>query len=235
MTVSNSRSRGIGMIGVIVAVVSVLILLILAWVVIGALGASRRTANRMKSNVNVRSIGTGLIMYATANDDHFPNSPGDNATPDDPTTPGPAGTEAGALMKLIERPAIDSITLNNPIDPASLATGVTDEAELRGGTDYWILSTGNDAYFNHNLSTVPLVADKNTGTPTAPASLWSKSGPWQGGVFWADGHTTSESSPVVETFWPDVREKGVIIKPGHVNPGDELFSGTVEDAVLEMK
>ena len=224
----SARHRGMSLIEVMVVVVlTVGALLVLAFLLLPMLGGPRRPYPQARSGVNIRSIGTALIMYATTNGDHFPESPED--------TGGAAGTEAAALKKLIEQNFFDTITLNNPIDPATLSTGVTQEDILRDGTDYWILSTDNAAYYNHSLSTVPLVADKNTGTPAAPTSLWKPAGPWQGGVFWADGHTTSEADPVVETKWPVYDENGTALKPApSINPSDALFDGTPTDAVIEM-
>ncbi len=210
----KNRKQGFTLIELLV-VISIIALLI--GILLPALGAARRTANRMKSNVNVRSVGTGLIMYATGNNDKMPNSAAD--------LNGTAGTESGALVKMINQGLFDSITLNNPIDSDSMATGVNTEATIKGKTDYWLLSTANNAYTNHNLSTVPLTGDKNTGTAAASKSLWNTAGPWQGGLFWADGHTTSESTNQVDTKWPNTTT---------INANDDLFAGDATNTVLEM-
>ncbi len=175
-------------------------------------------AQRMKSNVNVRSVGIGMIMYASGINDKMPESAADNN--------GAAGRESVALKKMIDQGCFDSVTLDNPRDRGSeLGWGVNEVDALQAGTDYWLLATDNNAYTNHNLSTVPLVGDKNTGTADDTASIWSPRGPWSGGVFWADGHVTSEESPLVDTKWPNT------VKP---NLEDHLFQGDKTDAIFEM-
>ena len=173
---------------------------------------------RMQSNTNVRSIGTGLIMYGSTNNDNLPESLKDlNNQP---------GRESAALKKMIKQNIFDSTTLNNPRDRQDqLVGGVVDVDTIQAGTDYWILATDNNAYYNHNLSTVPFVGDKNTGTAEATASLWAPRGPWEGAVFWADGHTSVEESPLVDTKWPNTTA---------INHDDNLFSGDKNDTVLEM-
>lgn len=184
----TNRLRGYGMAlaGAIIGGLSLLVIpLLLIAILLPALGAARRSANRIRNQANHRSVLQGLTNYAEYNLNQLPGSPR-NSKDTDTTVPG-------RLFPLIAGGWIDGQMLHNPVDPVPMVLAPAGPAQLQ--TSYTLQRADTPAWANDINTVAVLTADEQL---SGGGSHWNTSA-WQGAVGWGDTHVTFEEDSIVTT------------------------------------
>lgn len=152
----------------------------------GGVAAERQHVRAKERNARqMQAIIKAIATYATTHQDRMPQGP-----------------TAARFKLLLDEGRITPEQLINPIDKQRTPA-------RRGPDGTYHVTPENYSYMllDHRLpdwtadfsSRMPLIADRNTGTPQKTASVWSPDGPWQGHVCWGDAHTSWHDEPVVST------------------------------------
>lgn len=186
----QKKNQGFTLIELLV-VISIIALLI--GILLPALGAARRSANRIANSNNVRSILQGLAVYAEANQNRLPGQV--NNTVDS------AITVTGRLIPLMRDNIIVAETAKNPVGATTYVYASGTPGTL-SGADYALDTVGGtpEAWKNDTNAAAVLVADKGVGTSAASggASLWSTTS-WQGAMGYGDTHVSFQPTKTVPT------------------------------------
>lgn len=173
----------------LLVVISIIALLI--GILLPALGAARKTANKAKNQTQVRGIVQNATVYAASNNDKLPGQ-GTN----------PAHTTEQVFQALVDGDLSPEL-LVNPVD--TLFTVADDPADLAGDDNsgdwsYAWIRTDSSLYKNDTDTLLPLIADRETdstgaNTPGGHLSVWdlgatANATAWEGAIGWGDGHAT---------------------------------------------
>ena len=226
--------RGKAQAGAILGGVSLLMIPILALMIgimVPALGAARRAANKMKNGTQMTAMAKNTILWSDQfyqQDSEFPRA---GLTPD-PTTFGyprgipsnSVGDRLGALVNMgsdVLAPAM----LVNPIGSDVAASGIIPNIVLQPhNVSYALLDAENVEWKNKVNASAPLGSDKQV----RGGSFWNTKW-WEGDVVWGDTHVTWETGQT-SGAWPSTTIGG------NTTANDDLFSGDTgkdaKDAVL---
>lgn len=192
----QKKNQGFTLIELLV-VISIIALLI--GILLPALGAARRSANRIANSNNVRSILQGLAVYAEANSNRLPGQVGNTSSVVDSAT----GAKE-RLIPLMRDNIIVAETAKNPVG-ATTYVYTAGTAPTLTGSDYALETVGlsgggTEAWKNDTNAAAVLVADKGVGTSAASggASLWSTTS-WQGAMGYGDTHVSFQPTKTVAT------------------------------------
>lgn len=233
------RRKGFTLIELLV-VISIIALLI--GILLPALGAARRQANKMKNSTQIRSIIQAMITFSAGNKDVLPGLSkrvgvvqGDNINVSDSTVFGSDGDDAGLSVEgryqiLLGTGVVSGEILLSPGDSKDEKwdgeTAVADENYSYSMLEI-ALGGGRRKVWNGGVmgSSTPLMSDPVT-EPNSPSgseedykSYWSSSAEqWIGSVGYADAHAAFEDGPLI----PDTRYSAATCD-GASNDGDDLF------------
>lgn len=200
----------------LLVVISIIALLI--GILLPALGAARKTANKAKNQTQVRGIVQNATVYAASNTDKLPNQGTTAAT-------GTAPNSAGSVFSELTAGDLSPELLINPVDIGGmkLSTDVTITYTNSTSAEFsyaWV--DLRSAYYKNDTNTLtPLIADRATDGTGANVigeqrSVWNLSATasdtsWEGSIGWADGHGShltsgnivGTGSGQINTSWAD--------------------------------
>lgn len=198
---SGRRGYGVALAGTVVGAVAIVIGLLVGVMMLGillpALGAARKTANRAKNQTQVRLIVQEMTVYAAANSDQLPGLDA-NGNLSGPTT-------AERFETLFNQATLAPEVAINPVD-----TGITlwtGGSVTQSNYSYAMLRIDRaadegrrKAMWRANYDTLaPWISDRNTSTtPGQTSSVWQPY-IWEGAIGWGDGHASHMYGPDVTT------------------------------------
>jgi len=224
----RQKQKGFTLIELLV-VISIIALLI--GILLPALGAARRNANKMKNSTQLRSIIQAMLTFASGNKDVLPGRSkraGEILAADIDFSDQDGHAVEARYAILLASGSISGEILLSPGDSKDEKWDGTDdlaaenysysllEIELGGGRrKVW---TGGNATSSTPLMSDPLT-DGTVGTTTGYKSYWSASAEeWVGSVGFGDGHAGFEDAALI----PDTRFSAALCD-GSGNLGDDLF------------
>ena len=183
----------------LLVVISIIALLI--GILLPALGAARRNAQRMENNTRLRGIHQGCVQYAQGNDQKFPGLGGDLAN-----EPNPRKT-SGRFLILLEANYFTADFIVSPLEQLTeYSTTMTTD-----NFSYSLLQIAGTANSRQNEwgatanSEGAVIADRSKAidanlatTSIHVTSETTDSADWRGGVAWNDNHITFETTGVLE-------------------------------------
>jgi prepilin-type N-terminal cleavage/methylation domain-containing protein len=194
---------------VVIAIIALLI-----GILVPALGAAKKQANRLKNGTQVRGIVEALALWSDANTSSgdfpgacspagiLPSNASAQASPN--MTPGrfwnlfaPAAGDS-LSTKLMVNPVqnTDKVWLGTANSANCSITQYTGASQQLNSTNisYALLDPSSPEWKNNTNANAFLCGDKNIGTSvTSTASYWS-SASWQGHLGWGDVHVTYETN-----------------------------------------
>ena len=241
--------RGMAMAGTICGGFGLVInLLLVIAILLPALGASRRTAQRMQNSTQLRGIHQGLVTFANSNKNNFAglDSRGDILA--DGVYTGNSGDGSTPQARLWILLTGDFFTPEYAIspsetDPAIMQWFGSGPVTENNNSYAWLsfdaigssvdpATAGRAAEWSQSLNSQAIVlSDRNIGSnaTTSVDSIHSLSpGSWRGSVLWNDNHVGFEPSHFFETRYAN----------GSLNFGDNIFDddGTGGfDAVMDWE
>ena len=199
----------------LLVVISIIALLI--GILLPALGAARRAAQRVKSTANVSGIHKGLIMFAQGNRGRYPglDSKGELLAADDiagSATDG--GTPESRFVILLEGGYFTGDYAISPLESRTAWTST--EVDITHANfsyampaidldaDGVVDSGGRKSEWADTMNTLaPVLADRNTGSDTTDSvsSIHTDqdAGDWRGIVAFNDNHTGYEPTHLMRT------------------------------------
>jgi len=207
----------------LLVVISIIALLIA--ILLPALGAARKSARQMKNSVNLRSMHQAEVIYAGDNKGWYTGLASDGRVKWDDEF-GPAGSYwpgnhgVWLVPRFQELVNADILAYDHLVSPVDI--------DREGWDGQGRIDHGNISYASLDLQPVgnvggslqgisgnralpswktdrsdtrtPIFSDRNTQIVFTEegSSLWDND-KWVGGIAWNDGHTSFESSPVIET------------------------------------
>ncbi len=239
--ISNGQpGRGMALTGVILGAIgsSIGVIAMLIAILLPALGAARRTAERMEGTAQLRDIHQGMVVYSNTNKTRFPglNSKG-QVLADGPMTgnSGDGDAPQARYWILLDGGFILPEQLTSPSETQAIYDYPGTGPVQADHYSYAVLSfknggpvPGSQAY-RVDFASAPraaewrvslnsqavVVSDRNTGanTSTTIQSIHTDPGEWRGSMVWGDGHAGFEQSPIVQTKYGS----------GAMNTQDHLF------------
>ncbi len=183
----------------LLVVISIIALLI--GILLPALGAARRNAQRMENNTRLRGIHQGCVQYAQGNDQKFPGLGGDLVN-----EPNPRKT-SGRFLIMLDANYFTPDFIISPLEQLteSSTTITTDNFSYTfleiGGTanmrmNEWSATANSEGAV---ISDRSKLLDANLATTSIHVtSETTASADWRGGVAWNDNHITFETTGVLE-------------------------------------
>jgi prepilin-type N-terminal cleavage/methylation domain-containing protein len=198
---------------VVIAIIALLI-----GILVPALGAARKQANKMKNGTQLKAIMTAYSMWSDANTTTSDLPGGITTASGNYPVNAVDTTVVGRFWALIAASGIDPLNPKMMINPISSGTDTlwTSTITINPGVttattgvfsytnvSYALLSTTMGSEWKNNVNAgCPMVCDRGdraTGkantditSPTGAASTWSN--PWTGSTGWGDVHATFENS-----------------------------------------
>ena len=167
----------------LLVVISIIALLI--GILLPALGAARRTANKMKNQSNVSGVVKRMIVWANEHDLEFPST--------GTTSDAAASNDGTDRMEVLVNDGLTSDLLINPID--TLTPLQTGNDLTTSFLSYAVLCAESVEWNDNTNSQAPLLSDRNL---TGDASLWDSTD-WEGAVAWGDAHAGHEEDATMTT------------------------------------
>jgi len=186
----------------LLVVISIIALLI--GILLPALGAARRNAQRMENSTRLRGIHGGAFQYAQSNNQSYPGLGNDDV---------PGNTFLGhtdhlspdwRMAKLMAEDYFSGDFLESPFEVLDVVTTATNLSATASVTNYSYAlleitsgSNGRRSEWKDTANSEAIItSDRNladTGGSTNPSSI-HREDTWEGGVAWNDGHVTFENS-----------------------------------------
>jgi len=233
----NIPGRGMAVAGTVLGGCSFVVMLLIA-ILLPALGAARRTAQRMQNSTQLRGYHQGLVIHGQSNKLYYP---GVDATgsivPNSAVDTGNSGdgdtVEARYWIMLsngyiksdfaISPSEVDAVTpwMSGPIDSSHYSyallsidgqPGIAPDASQRGSE--WKETVNSLAI---------IIADRDTSqNPSSPSSIHTDGGLWKGSLIWNDNHSGFEQTHLHETRYGS----------GQLNTQDNVFDVSSDDDAL---
>jgi hypothetical protein len=189
------------------AVGTVIIVPLMIGILVPALGAAKKQANRIKNGTQVRGTVEALALWSDANtsSSDFPGAMKPEGLLPFNASYNAAQPTTARFWNLFAPAAGDSLNgklLVNPVqnaDKAYIDTPISAGCALSEGRpplaanniSYALLDPGSVEWRNNTNANAILVGDKDVANdPRAPRSYWSGSRPWEGHLGWGDVHVS---------------------------------------------
>ena len=184
----------------LLVVISIIALLI--GILLPALGAARRNAQRMENNTRLRGIHQGTVQYAQGNQQKYPGLGGDLGTATNPRT------ARGRFLILLNNNYFTSDFIISPLEQLTEASPI--DTIVTDNFSYALLNiaTSNAPRNNEWQATAnsegAVISDRSKAINAALAttsihvtSTGTGSVDWRGGVAWNDNHVTFETTGIL--------------------------------------
>ena len=240
-TPGASKGRGLAIAGTVLGGVSILFIPLVIAILLPAIGASRRTAQRMENSTQLRGIHQSMVTFGNANKGFFPglNTKGrilvdgkDTGNNGDGSMPqarawimlnGQFFTPEYLISPLETEPFLPYAG-SGPVKPDNFSYAMLSFQKTGSPSNIGyavdVKTAPRASAWSWDLSSQAiLITDRNTGTDatTGIQSVHTdKPGQWRGSVLWADNAVTFENQPVFETKYGS----GSL---NRIPPGDHMF------------
>ena len=201
----------------LLVVISIIALLI--GILLPALGAARKNANKMKNSTQTRSVVQAMLTHASSNRDILPgrNKNGELAAAQIQYGAADGHAVESRYAVMLENQLLDAPVLLSPADSRNLPWDSTQGNVLDKHISYSLLEIeitgGNGAARQKQWSggvvssANPLVCDRifvgggfTEGTTTTYKSYWASTNQyWLGSVSFGDAHSEFEDDSIIET------------------------------------
>jgi prepilin-type N-terminal cleavage/methylation domain-containing protein len=186
----------------LLVVISIIALLI--GILLPALGAARKTANKAKNQTQVRGIVQNATVYAAAANDTLPLKGATTNSTTENVFERLTDSSKGDLSPELLRNPVD--TLINSTVPVGGTNVEEITASSNGDYSYSWMITSSTKYINDSNTLTPLIADRECASTSRPAlsnySVWKLDATgWEGAVGWGDGHSSHETTKIKVTSY----------------------------------
>jgi hypothetical protein len=189
------------------------VMAVLIGILVPALGAAKKAANKMKDGTQVRAVVNNMTLWSAS-----------QTTTDDFPRKGVGNCTGNTTLERFN--ALCNINTGDPLSPRLLVNPAGMDIVYQGATpvslsatnlSYAMLDVRSPGWRNLTNAGAPLVCDKQVGA----GSAWSAAR-WEGNVGWGDVRVTFSTNSTVRTMIG-----------GQLIPQDDLFQGNPKtDAVM---